>query len=151
MHVCVDDGLGIQCTEHDAVERHKYPDQPFCGVGHDVAVNDLAPEPMRANTVLYLGDDDGAVHGANLRQNRREHRREGLHVETKQFSNGKRAAVALGLENRAGEGAELAAPSMISASEMRALAVEDWTASIYHHAAGSGMKRERFASHRNGS
>ncbi len=103
----------------------KYPDQPFCGVGHDVAMNDLAPQPVRANVVPDLGDDDGAVHGADRRPNIRRHHREGLHVEVEQFANGNRAAVALGLGNRTDEGAELAVAPMISAGEMRALAVED--------------------------
>ena len=103
----------------------KYPDQPFCGVGHDVAVNDLAPKPARADVVPDLGDDDGAVYSADRGSNVSRHFCEGLHVEFEQLANGKRATVALGLGNRAYEGAELAGAPMISAGEMRALAVED--------------------------
>ena len=103
----------------------KYTDRPFCGVGHDIAVNDLAPQPVRAHVVPDFGDDDGAVHGADRRQDRSGHHRKGLHVELEQFANGNRAAVALGLGDWTDECAELAASPMISAGEMRALAVED--------------------------
>ena len=132
-----------------AIGGLKYPDQPFCGVGHDVAMNDRAPKPVRANVVPDLGDDDGAVHGADRGSNISRHHCEGRHVELEQFANGNRAPVALGLGDRTDEGAELAGAPMISAGKMRALAVEDWTACIDHHAVGSGVKRENFASHNN--
>jgi len=127
--------------------KHSY--QPSCGVGHDVAMNDLTLLSVRADVVPDLRDDDGAVHGADRRANIVRHRRECLRVEFEQFASGNRAAVALGLVNRTDEGAELAVAPMISAGEMRALAVECGTACINHHAVGSGMKRENFTSHMN--
>ena len=128
----------------------KYPDQPFCGVGHDVAMNDLASQLVRVNMVPDLGDDDGAVHVADRCQNVWGHHREAFYIEVEQLAGWNRAAVTLGRGNRTDEGAELAVAPMISAGEMRALAVEDRTARIYHHAVGSGMKCENFTSHKNG-
>jgi len=75
----------------------KYPDEPFCGVGHDVAMNDLAPQPVRAEVVPDFGNDDGAVHGADRHANIVGHRRECIHVKFEQFASGNRAAAALGL------------------------------------------------------
>src|SRR5208282_91486 len=103
----------------------KYPDQPFCGVGHDVAVNDFTTRPVRTDVVPDLGNNDGAAYSADRGSNASRHLCEDLHVELEQFANGNRAAVALGLGDRADEGAELAAAPMISAGEIRALAVED--------------------------
>jgi hypothetical protein len=40
----------------------KYPDQPFCGVGHDVAVNDFTTRPVRTDVVPNLGNNDGVVY-----------------------------------------------------------------------------------------
>jgi hypothetical protein len=112
-------------------------------------VNDLTLLSVSADVVPDLGNDDRAVHGADRSYNIWRHRREGLHVEFEQFANRKRAAVALGLVNRTDEGAELAVAPMISAGEMRALAIESGTACINHHAVGSGLKRENFTSHMN--
>ena len=87
-------------------------------------MNDFAPLPVRANVVPDLGDDNRAVYSANRRPNIRRHRSEGIYVEFEQLANGNRAPVALGFEHRTDEAAELAVTPMISAGEMRALAVE---------------------------
>ena len=84
-----------ECSRRLNCGSLKYPDQPFCGVGHDVAMNDFAPLPVRANVVPDLGDDNRAVYSANRRPNIRRHRSEGIYVEFEQLANGNRAPVAL--------------------------------------------------------